>query len=211
MKKYRLCVLTAWLLLGLPAAAQYNQNHKAVNEKFTPTQKGTPGYYDHNARLLFKQGKWAEGKKLLDEGMEKYGYLSALNELMGNYWMHCKQYDRARYYYIRSLRDNDDNLQAKEQMMKLEELTKHYSTAIVYCNELLEASPYNYRLWRKKIELYRLQGDHVEATRLLQRLNAIYPGKAEVKKEMLWDYEQKYRQYRAKKNLVGQEEMLKNL
>ena len=211
MKKYRLCVLTAWLLLGLPAAAQYNQNHKAVNEKFTPTQKGTPGYYDHNARLLFKQGKWAEGKKLLDEGMEKYGYLSALNELMGNYWMHCKQYDRARYYYIRSLRDNDDNLQAKEQMMKLEELTKHYSTAIVYCNELLEASPYNYRLWRKKIELYRLQGDHVEATRLLQRLNAIYPGKAEVKKEMLWDYEQKYRQYRAKKNLVGQEEMLKKL
>lgn len=39
MKKYRLYVLTVWLLLGLPAAAQYNQNHKAVNEKFTPTRK----------------------------------------------------------------------------------------------------------------------------------------------------------------------------
>ncbi len=211
MKKYRICVLTACMLLGLPAAAQYNQDHKAVNEKFTPTQKGTPGYYEQNVRRLFKQGKWTEGKKLLDEGLEKYSWLSALNELMGNYWMRAKQYDKARFYYIRSFRDDDKNLQSKEQLMKLEELTKHYSTAIVYCNELLEAAPYNYRLWMKKIELYRLQGDQVEASRLLQRLLAIYPEKAEVKKELLGDYEQKYRQYRRKLNLVGQEKMLRKL
>ena len=199
-------------MLGVPAMAQNRADKKQVlKEKYTPAKKGMPAYYDQNVRKLFKQNKWAEGKKLLDEGMEKYGYLSDLNELMGSYWLHYKQYDKARYYCIRALRDDKGNLQAKQHLVKVEEMTKHYSTAIVYVNELLEAMPYDYTLWRKKIELFRLQGNNPEVSRLLQRLNEIYPERAEVKKEMLWDYEQKYRQYRKKGNIAGQEEMLRRM
>lgn len=208
---YKLYIILLLALFAQPSMAQYNSDHKKLNEKFTPAKEGMPGYYDQNTRKLFKQGKWAEGHKLLVEGMKKYSTLSSLNELMGSYWMHYRQYDKARYYLIRSIRDNSDNVQSKQMLMKLEQITKHYSTAIVYCNELLEASPYDYTLWRKKIELYRLQGNDAEATRLLQRLSAIYPERAEVKKDIMWDYEQKYRSFKERKNLAGQEEMLRKL
>ncbi len=208
---YRLSLIITLALLALPVSAQYNSDHRKMNEKFTPAKEGMPAYYEQNTRRLFKQGKWAEGYKILIEGLKKYGSLSTLNELMGTYWVHYRQYDKARYYLIRSLRDNSDNVQSKELMMKVEEMTKHYSTAIVYCNELLESSPYDYNLWRKKIELYRLQGNEPEASRLLQRLSAIYPDRADVKKEILWDYEQQYRRMWAKGNLAGQEEMLRKM
>lgn len=208
---YRLFFIIILALFAQPSSAQYNSDHKKVNEKYTPAKEGMPGYYDQNTRRLFKQGKWAEGYKILTEGLKKYSWLSSLNELMGTYWVHYKQYDKARYYLIRSLRNNSDNVRSKELMMKVEEITKHYSTAIVYCNELLETSPYDYNLWRKKIELYRLEGDESEASRLLQRLSAIYPDRAEVKKDILWDYEQKYRRFKEKKNLVGQEDMLRKM
>lgn len=212
--KHSIFFIATLLSLSLPLAAQdklVNQRHYTDKRKYTPALEGTPAYYEFNTRNLFKQGKWQEGKAILDKGMDNYGSLSALNELMGQYWLHFNQYDKARYYLIRSLKDDRQNLHSKHMLMKLEELTKHYSAAIVYCNELLESSPYDYDLWKKKIQLYRLQGNEVEATRLLKRLSEIYPEREDVKKEMVDDLENKYRKQRNKKNVPGQEEMLRKL
>lgn len=201
------------LLLCMPATAQRVQHRQrsTISQRIEDAREGTPGYYEIATRKLFKQGKWEEGRQILQKGLNKYETISALNELMGEYWLHLNQYDKARFFLIRSLRDNSDNLHSKEMLMKIEERTKHYSSAIVYCNELLETSPYDYNLWKKKIELYRLQGNTAEATRLLNRLREIYPEKQDVKKEIAYDLETKYRQYRTKKNLEGQEDMLKQL
>lgn len=86
-----------------------------------------------------------------EKGMEIDESVSALNELLGQYWLHRNQHDKARYFLIRALRDNKENNQARFLLMKVEEQTKHYSSAIVYCNELLEVLPYNYALWQKRL------------------------------------------------------------
>jgi tetratricopeptide (TPR) repeat protein len=177
----------------------------------SPAENITQKDYEDLVRRLFHQGQWKDGKKVLDEGLSKYESNPVLNMLLGYYWLHHKQYDRARYYLIRSLREDDRDPQTLQLLLKVEEQTKHYSSAIVYCNELLELSPYDYDLWRKKISLFRQQGNEVEAERLLKRLEEIYPDRAEVKREMAGDYETRYRNYRKHGNLTGQETMLRQL
>lgn len=209
--RYKILTIAILFSAVLTSTAQNTQNREHLSRKYTPAKEGLPAYYEQQARALFKSGKWAEGRKMVEEGYDKYGSLSAYNELLGTYWFHFKDYDKARFYFIRSIKDDNGNLQSKTMLMRLEELTKHYSTAIVYCNELLEAAPYDFTLWKKKIELYRLDGNTVEATRLLQRLAEIYPDRVEVKKEMAWDYDQRYRKLVKTNNLVGQEEALRKL
>ncbi|PZR20640.1 MAG: hypothetical protein DI539_10175, partial [Flavobacterium psychrophilum] len=53
--------------------------------------------------------------------------------------------------------------------------------AVCYVNELLEFKPYDKNLWLKKIGLYNLMGDTVEANRQLKRLYQIFPEDKEVK------------------------------
>ena len=151
------------VFIHLGCAAQIDRGKFRNFTKQTIERDGTAGYYDNVVRKYFKRGQWQEGKKVLDKGMESYYWLSSLNELEGQYWLHYRQYDKARYYLIRSLKDDASNTHSKEMLAKIEEETKNYSAAIVYINELLEANPYNYSLWKKKISLYRLQGNNEEA------------------------------------------------
>ena len=37
-------------------------------------------YYETTVRALFKKGQWGEGKKILEEGLERYSDASGLNE-----------------------------------------------------------------------------------------------------------------------------------
>lgn len=203
------CII-AWLtLLAQPAWAQNNDRKRTAPGLFAT--KGTLKYYEDEVNALFKKGRWEEGKKLLDEGFRHYEQAAGLNRLMGTYWIHYNKPDRARYYLIRALRDDNKDQLTLHMLMKIEEKAQHYSSAIVYCNQLLELSPYDYELWRKKIELFRLQGNHVEASRMLLRLGSIYPDRAEVRREIIGDYEMQYRRLREKNNLAGQEEVLREL
>lgn len=199
-----------FFLLGLPASAQIKRASTAMRNAVA-SKEGTPAYYEHHARQFFKQGKWKEGLRMVEKGLDLDESLSVFNELMGQYWLHLNQYDKARFYLIRALRDDKSNTHAKAMLLRVEEKTHHYSSAIVYCNELLEASPYDYNLWQKKIDLYRLLGNHNEASRLLKRLHEIYPERVELNKDLAWEQEVKYRKYRKEKNLAGQEETLRQL
>ena len=171
----------------------------------------SPGYYDETVRNYFKRGQWAAGKKLLDEGINEYPYVSGLNELMGQYYYQFKLYDKARYYLINSLKDDNSNHQAREILVKVEEETKNYSSAIVYVNELLEVSPYNERLWRKKIALYRYLGNDHEADLLLERLRSIYPENERIKKDWNYRVELKYYKQHEEGDVQSQFETLHQL
>ncbi|MBO4486796.1 MAG: hypothetical protein J5729_00310 [Bacteroidaceae bacterium] len=173
--------------------------------------KHTPAYYDQNARELFKKERWQEGKKILDAGMKLYGGLSNLNELAGWYYYHYGKYDQARFYLIRSLRDDHGNSHSRELIIDVEERTKNYSSAICYVNEMLEVEPYSLRWWRRKIKLYRLQGNNDEADRLLIRLRMIYPNEQQVQIDVAYQLETKYRISRRANNVPEQIRYLREL
>ena len=194
-----------------PHALAQSTARSARDKDYTPAWKGTVRDYEQKVRRLFRQGSWEEGRKVLDEGLGKYEADAALNQLLGSYWLHHRQYDKARYYLIRSLRANKKNPQTLQLLLKVEETTQHYSSAIVYCNSLLELAPYDYPLWRKKISLFRQQGNEAEASRLLKRLEEMYPEREDVKKDIAGDYETRYYKYRKTKNQAGEEAMLRHL
>ena len=162
----------------------------------------TPDYYEVKVRAMFKSGQWDSGKLILDEGMKHYTDVSGLNELLGRYYyQYRKDYDKARYFLVRSLRDNPENVTAKQMLVNVEDESGNYSSAICYVNELLEINPYWQGLWRKKIGLYRKQGNDVEADRLLKRLHQIYPNDSTVSNEYAYSLEENYVKQRKKGNI----------
>ena len=158
----------------------------------------TPDYYEMTVRKAFKRGDWNGGKRLLDEGLEHYRYVSTLNELAGYYYLHNKAYDDARYHLVLAVRDNNENVQAKQMLVDVEEKTKNYSSAICYVNELLQVNPYWKSLWRRKIALFRKQGNDVEADRLLKRICQVYPNDPTLKRDLAGRLEEQYLQDRKK-------------
>lgn len=171
----------------------------------------TPVQYESDIRQLFHQGDWAGGKVLLDEAEPDYGTLSVFCELNGAYYYHEQQYNEARRYLLLALRDDEANTQALEILVRIERETGHYSTAISHVNKLLEFSPYNARLWRTMIELYRLDGNDLEADRLLERLYTIYPEDSTIMKDVLYKEQMRYYELHRAGNTQAEEEALRRI
>lgn len=174
-------------------------------------ERHTPSYYYTNARACYKANKWGEGKKIADEGLRYYSTLSNINELEGWYFYHFKKYDQARFYLIRALRTDKENSHVRELLINVEEETKNYSSAICYVNEMLEREPYELVWWRRKISLYRKQGNNDEADRLLARLRIIYPDQQQVKDDYNYLLETKYRNARKAGNVSAQIQSLREI
>lgn len=175
----------------------------------------TPEEYAEKVQGYFGEEQWEEGKALLDEALEKYSLASNLHFLTGKYWFHEKDYDKARYHLVKAVDLNYDNVEAKHLLVDVEDLTQNYSSAICYVNELLEVNPYWQGLWRRKIELYRKQGNDVEADRLLRRINQIYPRDTTLRKDLVYSMELSYqrlkREGERKKAIATLEELLKTV
>lgn len=140
---------------------------------------------------LYKQGKWEEGKTKAEAFLKKQPRDSDMRMLLGKYYIHRKQYDKARYELVKSLEYAPANVESKHMLVTVETETRRYSSAICYINELLEVNPYWKGLWRKKIDLYRTMGNHVEADRLLKRISQIYPEDKELEQDRLYLLEQR--------------------
>lgn len=141
--------------------------------------------------LLYNQQKWEEGKRLADESLQKTPKDSDLRMMAGKYYLHKKQYDKARYELAKSLEYGSANTESKQMLIAVETESERYSSAICYINELLEVNPYGKELWRKKIDLYRISGNQVEADRLLKRISQIYPNDPEISKDLSYIIEQR--------------------
>jgi len=151
-----------------------------------------PDYYDNAARAAQRKGDYETLNSLVEEGLKHYPEVSGLNELKGAYLLHRKNYDMARFYLFRAIQDNDGNVAAKQMLVDVEERTGNYSSAICYVNELLEVNPYWRGLWQRKIELYRKQGNHVQADHLLRRICQIYPDDEELHEKLVVRIEDLY-------------------
>lgn len=156
-----------------------------------------PEEYAAQATEYFTDEDWEAGRAVLEEGLRKYPKASDLQGLMGKYWFHARNYDKARYHLVKAVEGNYENLQAKKLLVDVEEATHNWSSAICYVNELLEAQPYDRGLWRRKIYLYRRQGNTVEADRLLRRINQIYPQDTVLRKDYIYEMELKYQRLKS--------------
>ncbi len=206
------------LTVALSVCAQ-----KSTQNDNSDIPEGSTAYYELNIRDLFRSEKWHDGKMMLDSAINKYPQMSAFHELMGRYHIHeadlsskkganaNKSYDQARYYLIKAINIDEKNVRARELMLQVETDTKHYSSAIVYANELLEENPYNQNLWRKKIDLYRKLGNNAEADRLLERLATIYPSDEQVMNDVAYRLQEKANNQHKNNDRVGQEESLRQL
>lgn len=194
--------------------------HGSLSQDGPP--EGSTAYYELHIRECFKKNDWEGGKTYLDEALKKYPQMSAFNELMGKYLLHQAEgmrgkknadstYDKARYYLIRAISIDEKNVQARFHMLQLETDTRHYSSAIVYCNDLLEENPYNEDLWRKKIDLYRHLGNNAEADRLLDRLYTIYPNDEQLRKDLIESKTIRARQLRNSGDSQGYDGALRQL
>ncbi|WP_312188194.1 tetratricopeptide repeat protein [Sphingobacterium sp.] len=164
---------------------------------------------------LYDQGKWEEGRRIAESLVKKNPKDADMRMLLGKYYLNRKQYDQARYELVKSLDYAPANVETKHLLVAVETETKRYSSAICYINELLEVNPYWKGLWRKKIELYRIMGNQVEADRLLKRISQIYPEDNELKMDQNYLLEKRTSELRkggritesidlAKKMLEGQ-------
>lgn len=153
----------------------------------------TEEYYHAKVDELFDRNRWEEGKNLLNEALKYYPEASSLNALAGRYYNNRQEPDQARYFLIKAVQADPTNVRAKQLLIDIEENSGNYSSAICYVNELLEITPYWKGLWRRKIALYRKQGNDEEADRLLQRLHRIYPDDPEVTRHYEGRLEENYR------------------
>lgn len=149
--------------------------------------------------------------KILREGLRLYPESSELNGLASSYYYQLKDYDNARYFLVRAVKDTPDNVNAKNLLVNVEEETGNYSSAICYVNELLEVTPYWPGLWKRKIGLYRRQGNNIEADRLLKRLVQIYPNDTTIRQDYLDRLEENYLRERKAGDKVAAIEALQEL
>ncbi|MDO4929593.1 MAG: hypothetical protein Q4E59_00510 [Bacteroidales bacterium] len=206
MRKFKFIMLMLLLFAGVAALFAVSPD-----DDFSGDSVRTPDYYETHVRSAFSSDRWEEGKRLLDEGLKTYPTVSGLNELAGRYYYYHKNYDDARFYLIKSLRDNNENVQAKQLLVNVEEETKNYSSAICYVNELLEVNPYWRGLWRRKINLYRLQGNDVEADRLLKRICQIYPDDEQLQNDYTERLDKEYQTQRKNNDKSGAVASLREL
>lgn len=155
---------------------------------YAQKQSATPdhnlSYYEDNARNLIRKNDNASARKLLEEGLRNNPASASLNYLMGQTFFNVRDYDKARYYLYKSVRYNPDNLTGKSLLVRTEELTGNYSSAICYINEMLRYTPYNKGLWLRKINLYKKQGNTIQADHLLRRLAQIYPNDKSIQRRL---------------------------
>lgn len=174
-------------------------------------EKKSPEQYEKTVEELFDRKAWDKGMELLKEGLRLYPESSELNGLAGAFYYRQQDYVNARYFLVRAVRTSSDNVEAKSLLINVEEQTGNYSSAICYVNELLETAPYWPGLWKRKIGLYRKQGNDAEADRILKRLFQIYPNDSLVRKDYLARLEENYLRERRNGNRAAAVKQLQEL
>ena len=176
---------------GKIARRMQELNERAHN-RLTAGMSMSPDQYEDTIRALFRDDRWHDAEPFLVAAEREWGGRSNICCLIGTYWYHEGDVDQARRYLLLALVDDESNTEALEILVKLEEREGNFATAIVHVNDLLSFSPYNIRLWRKKIELFRELDNDPEADRLLERLAIIYPNDEQVQADLVYRKELEY-------------------
>lgn len=134
-----------------------------------------------------------------------------LIESLGKNYLELNKLDSARYLLKKVVDGTRDNANSLRYLITTEHLSKRYSSAICYANELLEVVPYDKTLWLKKINIYNEMGNHEEAIIDLKRLKTIYPDDEKVKKTYNYFMLNKGNDFLKQNNLDGAKNIYANI
>jgi YaiO family outer membrane protein len=104
-----------------------------------------------------------------------------IKEYLGKCYMETGRLDKARITLLEVLDKSPRRVDARHYLLNIEAQSKRYSSAVCYANELLEITPYSKTLWMRKINLYNLMNNTVEANRETKRLYQIFPDDKEIR------------------------------
>lgn len=137
---------------------------------------------NRDADLLFleaknqgKNMKFAKAAQLCEEALEITPLDMDIKEYLGKCYMELGQVEKARITLLQVLAASPKRTDSRHYLINIETQAKRYSSAICYVNELLEITPYSKGLWTKKINLYILSNNKIEAERETKRLYQIFP------------------------------------
>ena len=210
LRTYNTLLLALIMLLAMPATTITASTLYQDDEEEESVMTLPVHFYDRAQKEFGKQ-RWNRGKEIIDAGLKRFPDDSNLNTLAGRYWVHHEQWDKARFHLVKAINEYYNNVEAKQMLVSVEDITGNYSSAICYINELLEINPYWEGLWRKKIELYKKQGNTYEANRLFKRLQQIYPKNQEIKDAYYYELELEYAKQNKAGNLVAKGDALREL
>jgi YaiO family outer membrane protein len=133
------------------------------------------------ARAAGSKGDFAKAANYCEKGLQKSPLDMDIKEYLGKCYMELGQLDRARMILIEVLKSSPRRVDARHYLINIETQKKRYYSAVCYANELLEITPYAKELWLKKVQLYTLMDNRVEANRTAKRLYQIFPEDINVK------------------------------
>ena len=156
-----LCVMAEAGPIGISA-----KELKAIQEKVKMAREDTS---------KAQSELWEKAREAIEQALSRDANNPELNYLYGVYYYYGKKdVKTARYRYLKAINASEHHFKARQEMIRVEEGLKNYSSAICYINELLEYQPYDRELWERKISLYRKLGNMAEADDLRMRLAHIY-------------------------------------
>jgi tetratricopeptide (TPR) repeat protein len=170
-----------------------------------------PKDYVEEAKADFNNGNWTAGKSRLDKGLTKYPEDSDIWYMIGRYYYHFNNHEKARYNLTKAVELNYNNADAKLLLSKVEEETGQYSSAICHINELLETYPYRKEYWIRKANLYGKLGNLEQSELLFKRINRVFPGDTTIMKHYLYSIEASYYDDKKSGNIAEATEKMEEL
>lgn len=137
--------------------------------------------YFEEAKKDISQQNYAKAAKMSWRGLQLSPNDLDLKTLLGKANLEMGKYDTARWVLREVYERNRKNIDVLEYLVKIEHITKRYSDAICFVNELLEITPYSRGWWRRKIVIYEEMGNLEEADRARERIYQIYPDDTEIR------------------------------
>jgi YaiO family outer membrane protein len=132
------------------------------------------------ARKAALEENFAKAADYCEKALEKNPLNMDVKELLGKCYMELGRTQDARITLLQVLEVSPKRVDARHYLLNIETKSERYSSAVCYANELLEITPYSKTLWMKKVGLYRLMNNDVEANRAIKRLYHIFPEDNEV-------------------------------
>ena len=120
-------------------------------------QFSTPEEYFKLAKIEGNEkGNFAKAADNCEKALKITPLDMDIKEYLGKCYMELGQLEKARITLLDVIVKSPRRVDARKYLLNIETQTERYSSAVCYANELLEQTPFDKTLWKKKDQIRRL-------------------------------------------------------